>query len=291
MNIQGINSVFRDGFGIKAYELRNHDKKWPGDSHAHAYAQLWYVYKGKCMHAINGEVCTVNEGELFIVPPLVEHSVSVEKENCTIYGCDFIFEILSEDDIVNPNGHDGLSTDSFIANLLCIKGKYTLPEYVQSRTENTLRKMMMIYLKDQPYGMIELKGYLLRLLANVFQSVETADVVVSNSNVYTDNINDAIAYVNEHMSDRIYLEEVARHVSMSVRSFNHYFKVHTGKTFVDYLNLLRLDAAKILLAETVLGISAVGRRVGFTDSAYFNRQFRKYVGCTPGEYRTKNRDV
>lgn len=291
MNIQGINNVFREGFSIKAYEIRNHDQSWPSESHAHAYAQLWYVYEGKCIHKIDGKAYVVNEGELFIVPPFVEHSVSVKEENCTIYGCDFIFEMLSKDEIVNSNAQKDLPPDSFITNLLRIQGKYTLPEYMQSWTENTLRKMMMVYLKEQPYCMIELKGYLLRLLVNIYQCIEITDVTASNLNAHTKDINDAIAYINEHMAERIYLEEVANHVSMSVRSFNHYFKEYTGKTFVDYLNILRIDAAKILLAETALGISVVGRRVGFADSAYFNRQFRKYVGCTPGEYRTNNKDV
>lgn len=291
MNIIGIKNVFREDFSIKVYEIRNYNQKWPSDSHAHAYAQLWYVYKGKCIHEIDGKAYVLNAGELLIVPPFVEHSVSVEKENCAILGCDFVLEMLSKDEIVNANAGKDSAPDSLITNLLRIQGKYTLPDYMQSRTENTLRKMLMVYLKEQPYCMIELKGYLLRLLVNIYQCIEITDVTASNLNAHTKDINDAIAYINEHMAERVYLEEVANHVSMSVRSFNHYFKEHTGRTFVDYLSLLRLDAAKILLAETVLGISAVGQRVGFADPAYFNRQFRKYVGCTPGEYRTNNKDV
>ncbi len=291
--VQSVNNVFADGYGIKVYELCNHDRKWPGNVHAHAYVQLWYVYQGKCTHEIGGVAYEVNEGELFIVPPYVEHKVSAVKDSCVIYGCDFILEIVSEDRLlVSMAGREkeaGSSKD-FMASILRVQGKYVLPEVLQARTESTLRKMLMVYLKKQPYGIIELKGYLLRLLANIFQSVEGSSSAVSDQDVHASNINDAIAYINEHLADRIYLEEIARHVSMSVRSFNNYFKLHTGRTYVDYLNTVRLDVAKTLLIETGMGIAAIGQRVGFVDAAYFSRQFKKYVGCTPGEYRTIHTD-
>ena len=78
---------------------------------------------------------------------------------------------------------------------------------------------------------------------------------------------------------------------MSVGSFHYYFKKHTGKTYLDYVNMLRIDLAKILLVESDLSISAIGYQVGFSDAAYFNRQFKKYVGCTPGKYRSSNRNI
>lgn len=286
-HVHRANSVFVQDYSIKVYELWNHDHMWPSYAHGHAYMQLWYVLKGTFVHEIDGQVCRVNEGELLIVPPFVEHRVSVEQDSCAVYGCDFLFELLSEDRVVCAKNQ---GADGFIADLLQVRGKYSLSEHYRKRIENLLRKMLIVYQKKQPYGMIELKGYLLRLLANVLQSAHDGNVSVSDMELYADNINSAIAYINEHLAERIYLEDVARFASMSVRSFNHYFKKHTGKTYVDYLNMVRLDVAKTLLTETRLEISNVGRRVGFPDAAYFNRQFKKYVGCTPGKYRAIHSD-
>lgn len=290
--IQRVNNVFALGYPIKVYELWNHDVKWPAYAHGHAYIQIWYVLRGTFTHEIDGQLCQVHEGELLIVPPYVEHRVSAEQDSCAVYGCDFLFELLTEDRVVTAKaGQADLGMEDFISNLLQVRGKYVLPELYQKRIENILRKMLIVYQKKQPYSMIELKGYLLRLLAGVMQSAQHSDFPVNDMELYADNINDAIAYINEHLADHIYLEEVARFVSMSVRSFNHYFKKYTGRTYVDYLNMVRLDVAKTLLTETRLGIAHVGRRVGFPDPAYFNRQFKKYVGCTPGKYRDIHSDM
>lgn len=290
-HVQSANNVFTPGYQIKVYELWNHDKMWPAYAHGHAYMQLWYVLRGTFTHEIEGEICQINEGELLIVPPYVEHRIRAEQDSCAVYGCDFLFELLSDDRVVSAKSNQEPGTADFISDLLQVRGKYALPELYRKRIENILRKMLIVYQKKQPYGMIELKGYLLRLLANVMQGTRDGDVSVSDLELYADNINSAIAYINEHLAERIYLEDVARYVSMSIRSFNHYFKKHTGKTYVDYLNMVRLDVAKTLLTETRLEISNVGHRVGFPDAAYFNRQFKKYVGCTPGKYRTIHSDV
>lgn len=286
---QSDRSIFPDDYNIKLYEMWNDDKRWPGNAHAHTYVQLWYIQKGRCIHEINGEVYEVNEGELFIIPPLVEHKISIEKTGCAIYGCDFPLEVLSEDSLIC--GEQNATKEDFLGNLLRVRGKYTLPEVMRSRVESTLKKMLNVYLKRQPYGIIELKGYLLRLLVNILQTLEDDESLISDKDAYAGNINDAINYTNEHIADRIYLKDIAKYAKMSVSSFNYYFKKYTGKTYVDYVNMVRLDVAKTLLIETGLGISTIGQRVGFADCAYFNRQFKKYVGCTPGEYRNCNRDM
>lgn len=288
--VQRANNVFTPGYQIKVYELWDHDQMWPAYAHGHAYMQLWYVLRGTFTHEIDGQVCQINEGELLIVPPYVEHMIRAEQGSCAVYGCDFLFELLSEDRVVSAQTNREAGMEDFIANLLQVRGKYALSELYRKRIENILRKMLIVYQKKQSYSMVELKGYLLRLLASVLQSAQEGDVSVTGLELYADNINKAIAYINEHLAERIYLEEVARYVNMSVRSFNDYFKKHTGKTYVDYLNMVRLDVAKTLLTETRLEISNVGRRVGFPDAAYFNRQFKKHVGCTPGKYRANHGD-
>ena len=54
--------------------------------------------------------------------------------------------------------------------------------------------------------------------------------------------------------------------------------------------MLRLEVAKTLLIESGMSVAVIGQKIGFSDPAYFNRQFKKYIGCTPGEYRNNNTD-
>ena len=285
LKYQNIARTFLDGYHIKLYEVRSDQEAWPPSAHAHEYFQLWYVCNGKCIHEVAGQNCEVFAGEMVFVPPDVEHSISTENSDCIIYGCDFAPDIILQDKLISGNDED------FYTKLLQVRCKYVLPKSMQTRLENSLQKMLNIYMKRQTYSIFELKGYLLRMLANVLQYTEGTGDSVADMDSYSNNINEAIAYANEHIAERIYIKDVAACAKMSVGSFHYYFKKHTGKTYVDYVNMLRLEVAKTLLVESGLSVAAIGQKVGFADPAYFNRQFKKYVGCTPGEYRNNNTDT
>lgn len=65
------------------------------------------------------------------------------------------------------------------------------------------------------------------------------------------------------------------------------FKKVCGMTITDYIINLRLGEAKALLRSTDLSINEVAARVGYDNYAYFSRLFRKRVGCSPKDYRSR----
>ncbi|MNN27173.1 HTH-type transcriptional regulator YesS [compost metagenome] len=64
------------------------------------------------------------------------------------------------------------------------------------------------------------------------------------------------------------------------------FRKETGVSFAGYVNRYRIEQAKRLLRETNLKVNQVAREVGYWEVAYFYRQFRKYVGVSPMEYKS-----
>ncbi len=285
MKIIQNEHVFRKDCGIKLYTLRSGQQGWPGAAHGHTYFQLWYVRSGKCRHEIGGGTYTLCPGELLFVPPYAVHNISAENEGCCIYGCDISCELLAADPVLKEQTQDriGLST------LQQVQGKYALTDAAWPRAEIILGKMLAVYRKQDPYMELELKGYLLRLLAVLFRSLQGGETACSGTDAYTENIEDAIAYTSEHIAERILLKEAAACAKMSVSSFSHYFRKYTGQTYVEYTNMLRLDVAKKLLTETGLSITAIAAQVGCPNAAYFSRLFRRSESCTPGEYRVRNR--
>ena len=93
-------------------------------------------------------------------------------------------------------------------------------------------------------------------------------------------------YIREHYMESLTLEHIAAHVHLNASYFSIIFKKQTGQNFSDFLTACRIDAAKQLLRETDMPVSAVCEAVGYLDRKYFSRTFTKLVGIKPSAYRT-----
>ena len=91
----------------------------------------------------------------------------------------------------------------------------------------------------------------------------------------------------DHKFEAIKLEQIARALNVSTFHFCRRFKLETGLTFVEYLSRVRIEQAKLLLHNTHLPISEIAYEIGFQSLTHFNRTFRKLVGTSPTEYRSR----
>lgn len=98
-----------------------------------------------------------------------------------------------------------------------------------------------------------------------------------------DLLNEVIAYVENHLSDRITLEETAKHFYVSVSTITQLFRQKMGTSFYRCVTQRRLISAKALINEGKT-LEDVSRMVGFTDYSSFYRAFKKEYGITPRQY-------
>ena len=92
-------------------------------------------------------------------------------------------------------------------------------------------------------------------------------------------------YINHNFGKNISLSEAARIASMTDISFSRFFKLRTGRTFIDTVNDIRLGQASRMLIDTTHSITEVCYKCGFNNISNFNRIFKKKKGCTPKEFR------
>lgn len=98
----------------------------------------------------------------------------------------------------------------------------------------------------------------------------------------------SIEYINANYKDsEIGLTDVARRANISSTHFSTVFSQTMGKTFVEYLTMLRMKEACRLLLSTDMPSSEIAFEVGYNDPHYFSFLFKKTVGCSPRDYRTK----
>jgi AraC-like DNA-binding protein len=95
----------------------------------------------------------------------------------------------------------------------------------------------------------------------------------------------AITFIRDHLGEPLRLSDVARAGGLAPNYFSRLFKERERINFEQYVQRLRAERAKQLLARTTLNVESVGRLCGFTSGPYFHRVFKQVVGTTPSTYR------
>lgn len=103
--------------------------------------------------------------------------------------------------------------------------------------------------------------------------------------VSSDTVSEVIQYLNEHIGDKLALEDIMKEFGINRNRLNDLFVKETSMTCMNYLEKLRVNLAQVMLAETELLIGEIAQRVGYTDSNYFIKVFKKNTGVTPSKYR------
>jgi AraC-like DNA-binding protein len=98
-----------------------------------------------------------------------------------------------------------------------------------------------------------------------------------------------MAYIHEHFAQPISRHDLARYAGVSERHLNRCFLQETGVTPLTYLNRYRIQQAKGLLEQGQLSITEIMGSVGFSESSYFTRVFRREAGISPSAYKRGDR--
>lgn len=91
-------------------------------------------------------------------------------------------------------------------------------------------------------------------------------------------------YIDRHAFSPITIEEIAGHVGFSCSYLRQVFKHEYGMPPIRYLNTMRIEYAKELLASGFYTIEEIAIASGFSNVYYFSRVFKEYTGTTPGRY-------
>ena len=153
------------------------------------------------------------------------------------------------------------------------------------RFEKYLHKIYLQF-KDSPsVKEALLNNYIVNILTELLVSHETA----TPGMVSADIISDSIAYINEHLTDPLTLNELAAQVSLSPFYFSRLFKKETGFSPHSYIIITRISNAKFLLRSSDSSIKNICFSTGFTSESSFCTTFKKETGITPSEYREQAR--
>jgi AraC-like DNA-binding protein len=105
----------------------------------------------------------------------------------------------------------------------------------------------------------------------------------------TERMKRILEFMLTHFREEIRMEQAASIAGMAPAAFCRYFKKRTRKTFVEYLNELRVSHARNLLTHSGLSVGQVGLEAGFNNISHFHQHFKRQTGLTPLRYQSMTR--
>lgn len=148
---------------------------------------------------------------------------------------------------------------------------------VQAR--EMIREMRQEWEIDSPDRSLMVQTTFIRFLVFLARSHPSANRSASRM------VSRACALIESRYAEPLKIGDLAASAFLSTGRFTELFRSEVGCSPREYLGQVRVQAAKRLLRETDLSISAIAAQTGFPDPAYFTRFFRQQVGLTPSEFR------
>ena len=93
--------------------------------------------------------------------------------------------------------------------------------------------------------------------------------------------------LEEYVGERVRLSRAAREAGMQTNAFSRFFSQQIGMTFSEFQTAYRVTTAMNLMVTSDAALKEIASAVGFESITTFERQFKKWVGMSPSEYRAE----
>jgi AraC-like DNA-binding protein len=221
-----------------------------------------YLSEGVATVYIDGIPKTIRAGEaLFYLPEVQQRHIYLKKDGCI-------------NKFVHFSGH--------LCHILDGAPIRIIPVVSKNEFESNLDRLIRAYCRIDPQRELLCDGYLRTLIALIKDSEQIAKEPKAT---LQERIRIVINIINTHINEPIDLDDCAKKCFVSRERFNHMFKEQTGYPPLQYINKLRIERAKQLLADSGLSVCECAETLGFSDVNYFSRLFRKITGISPSKYK------
>jgi transcriptional regulator GlxA family with amidase domain len=119
------------------------------------------------------------------------------------------------------------------------------------------------------------------------RGAQPPELIRHHASTYDSLVTKADHWMRANLRRDIQIKDVAAHVAVSMRTLVRRFKESTGSGPQEYLQRLRLEAGKALLANSKLRLTQILERIGYQDDGAFRRLFKRHTNLSPREYRQR----
>ncbi len=229
---------------------------------------IQYTLNGSGVFEKNGQKCILKKGDCFFSK--IPEDSCYYFDNSTASDWDFFY--------LHFDGDAALPFYDTICSLT--EGIFHISE--ESAPVHLFFSLIDNYKRKGFLELYEGGEFLYRFLSGILRELEAP---VDNS---SPAILASISYMREHFATIGNISDIANFCGISAEHFCRLFKKEKGQSPLQFLNKLRIEHALFLLLNTDKGIKEISLSCGFMNGNYFAKVFKKYMLCSPSEYRNRN---
>ncbi len=238
-----------------------------------------YVVRGCGRCHIGQESFGFVSGSMMFIPPGVRHCWQFDPHETDDEGNIENITLLFERTFVDRVTEAFPELSEKLNSLISCTDAVLIPPPVSSGISGILGRMLS---EDMAARTLSFLSALLQLSAYIGSDAgKHIPVADSGTGLYGMRLDRIRTYVSCNYSRRISISDMAKYAGMNRSAFCRFFRKHTGKTFISYLNEFRIQKAAFLLENEGCSVSEACYASGFNDISYFSRKFRSITGRTP----------
>jgi AraC-like DNA-binding protein len=256
----------------------------PVSAHSHDFAELAFVRSGHAEQRAAGGITALGKGSLVVLAPGSWHSVEPQ-DSLEVTHVLLSMQILSTElawlaglPRIGPLLQPGV-VHSAAPRVLTIELDAALDEQV-----NTSLDMLT---SREPQNLFFRLARLFDLFALLVPALQDTRVGGEVDGRHRDSVAHAVLMLHDQIDRSWTLNGLARELSLSPSQLARVFRADTGTSPMAYLQRIRIERLAYLLRSTELTVAAAAHAVGWGDSSYAARRFRRYWNITPTEYRRR----
>lgn len=287
--IETMPPVMEDYFFYdeEAYGVRfmKHNCYSPVFVHRHSFFEMFYVVEGTCEH----EVCGLHQhmvmGDFCIVPPGIEHSLSVMDKSIVIVGI-LSRQVLEQTFSNSLYYRENLLSDFFRQNIYIKDANNYLIFHTGNDQDlrSTLYELLLESLNQYAEYEVILQSLTGAFFGKLIRYYHNTCEFPRFTNKTASRIYGITSFIQENLAE-VSLQQVADKFHYTPEYTSKFIRENTGKTFSELLNDFRLKHALSLLTATNLSIGDIAASIGYMNPESFIRVFKKQYHQTPSAYR------
>lgn len=250
------------------------------------YPQHWHTPIELIMPTCNGytavlgkERIELNTGDILFICPGVIHALESPE-----YGTRIIFQA----EISMLREIQGIDSFLSLISPAALITPLSTPA-IHERMKEIILEIDSEYNSTEPLSGAAVYAHVLSIFVLIerhyTQHIKHFDVGNQKQKEYTEKFLAICNYINEHCTQDLTLDDIAKIAGFSKYHFSRLFKQFSNVTFYKYLNQKRISYAEMLLADPAISITEVALRSGFSSLSAFIRMFKIIKQCTPTEFR------